>query len=188
MTFMGDSNYNHYRGGLTKYKENLLAVGGSDPSLGQVLGNKKTEIMKIEDNKNSSWSVVEPDIKFSQGEEIYSHSLVTVKSSGINEEYVLLIGGHFAWYLAIEDVFKFNGTWFPFGKLGEPRRYHNSIYWNGAVYVTGGWYENSTNTKMEIWKIEDSPDKFKTKENWPELFSWDKPHVFVVPDSFFPDY
>ena len=48
-------------------------------------------------------------------------------------------------------------------------------------------YQN-IGTKMEIWKIEDSPDKFKTKENWPDLFGWYRPHLFIVPDSFFPDY
>ena len=70
--------------------------------------------------------------------------------------------------------------------------FHNSIYWNGAVYVIGGRYDydvdNYENTKTEIWNIKDSPDQFKTKENWPELFFWDRPHLFIVPDSFFPDH
>ena len=86
-------------------------------------------------------------------------------------------------------------SWFAFGKLNKPRGYHNSIYWNGAVYVIGGLHdyelyynEGDYNTKMEIWNIIDSPDKFKTKENWPELFNWYRPHLFIVPDSFFPDY
>ena len=43
-------------------------------------------------------------------------------------------------------------------------------------------------TKMEIWNIKDSPDKFKATENWPELFEWFNPHVFIVSDSFFPDH
>ena len=49
--------------------------------------------MKIDENKNFSWSVVEPDFKFAPGGDIQFHSLVTVESSDINEEYVLLIGG-----------------------------------------------------------------------------------------------
>ena len=91
----------------------------------------------------------------------------------------------------IKDVFKLNGTWFSFGQLNKPRYGHNSIYWNGAVYVIGGWYDgdvdNNKNTKMEIWNIKDS-DQFQTTQNWPELFSWSYPHLFIVSDSFFPDY
>ena len=90
-----------------------------------------------------------------------------------------------------KDIFKFNGTWYyDFGRLNKPRKYHNSIYWNGAVYIIGGiyGYNLGDRTKMEIWKIEDSPDQFKTSENWPELDGWTNPHLFIVPDSFFPDY
>ena len=43
-------------------------------------------------------------------------------------------------------------------------------------------------TKIEIWNIKDSPDQFKSKENWPELFDWKRPHLFIVPDTFFPDH
>ena len=43
-------------------------------------------------------------------------------------------------------------------------------------------------TKMEIWKIDESPDQFMTTENWPLLFNWVVPHLFIVPDTFFPDY
>jgi len=105
--------------------------------------------------------------------------LVTVESSDFNEEYVLLIGG-----IDSDDVYKFNGTWFPFGKLNKPRFSHSLIHWNGAVYVIGGF----GNTKLEIWNIKDSPDRFKSKENWPELFEWTWPHLFIVPDTFFPDH
>ena len=84
---MNDSNYEHAFGKLAKYSENLLTVGGFKSS------HQKTEVMKINENKNFSWSVVEEDF----------------------EEYVLLIGGYDGQSLA--DVFKFNGTWFPFGKL-----------------------------------------------------------------------
>ena len=113
---------------------------------------------------------------------------MAVESSDINEEYVLLIGGRNI-QGPLRDVLKFNGTWFPFGQLNKPRRNHNSIRWNGAVYVIGGRYNwNDRNTKMEIWNIQDSPDQFETTENWPELFHWEYPHLFIVADSFFPDY
>ena len=162
-------------------------------TIGGYSDNQMTEILKIDENKNFRWSVVAPDFKFTSSKGISSHSLVTVESSDINEEYVLLIGGESLQYRTqyekLQNVFKFNGTWFPFGKLNKPRTDHNSIYWNGAVYVIGGnYYWDDAKTKMEIWNIQDSPDQFKTKENWPELFEWDRPHLFIVPDSFFPDH
>ena len=100
---------------------------------------------------------------------------------------------------SLDSVFKFNGTWFSFGKLKGRRQFHNSIYWNGSVYVIGGTSSPTVmtgpfgewpwaKTKIEIWDMNDSPDRFVTKENWPELFSRRKPHLFIVPDSFFPDY
>ena len=59
----------------------------------------------------------------------------------------------------LKNVFKFNGTWFPFGQLNKPRWDHNSIYWDGAVYVIGGVYggvySSDEKTKMEIWNIKD---------------------------------
>ena len=116
------------------------------------------------------------------------HSLVTIESSDINDEYVLLIGGISDKYRIMNNIFKFNGTWILFGKLNKPRFGHNSIYWNGAVYVIGGIYDYNKNTKMEIWNIKDSQNQFKTTENWPELLWWSKPHLFIVPDSFFPDH
>ena len=125
---------------------------------------------------------------------LFLHSLVNVPSD-INEEYVLLIGGIVEInqkVMGIQTaVFKFTGSWSHFGKLNKPRVFHNSIYWNGAVYIFGGVYsrdvDDAEKTKMEIWKIEDSPDEFKTSENWPELDEWYNPHLFIVPDSFFPD-
>ena len=84
---------------------------------------------------------------------------------------------------------KFNGTWSYFGKLNKPKQYHSSIYWNEAVYIGGkGDILDNLRTKTEIWKIADSPGEFKTTENWPELYGWKNPHLFIVPDSFFPDY
>ena len=215
LTFLNDSNFEHYYGGLTKYNGSLLTVGGSN--------NKKTEILKIDKNKNFRWFVIEQELKFVPGPFIRSHSLVTVESSDINEEYVLLIGGDCDWRI-MKDVFKFNGTWFPFGQLNKPRLNHNSIYWNDAVYVIGGQYpldiesiattllsqylykilsgsdyvsdstadtllgRDTEKTKMEIWNIKDSPDQFRTKANWPKLDKWIYPKLFIVPDSFFPDH
>ena len=184
LTFIGNSTYEHYYGGLTKYKEGLLTVGGRWVA-------QKTEIMKMDENKNCSWSVVEPDFKFNRNSSIYSHSLVTIESSDINEEYVLLIGGISDRYRIMQNIFKFNGTWFPFGQLNKPRNSHNSIYWNEAVYVIGGRNDliddEKYKTMIEIWNMKDSPEHFKTIENWPELNDWLDPHLFIVSDSFFPD-
>ena len=109
LNYIGDSNYKHVGNGLAKYKEGLLTVGDSD------------------------WSVVGQELKFAPGDYIWYYSLSTVVSSDINEEYVLLIGGENDQGLR-NNIFKFNGTWFSFSKLNKPRRAHNSIYWNGAVY------------------------------------------------------
>ena len=86
--YIGDSNYGHMRGGLTKYKEGLLTVGGYN-------GNQKTEILNMDENKNFSWFVVQQEFKFAPDYFIGYHSLVTVESSDIIEEYVLLIGGSY---------------------------------------------------------------------------------------------
>ena len=139
------------------------------------------------------WFEIESDFKFYG----YDQSLVSVPASDINEEYVLLIGGKDQQNApkessyAFKNVYKFNETWFNFGKLNKPRFSHNAIYWNGAVFVIGGFNGpdcSNLTTKMEIWKIKDSPDQFKTFENWPELNGWSTPHVFIVQDTFFPDY
>ena len=200
LTYVGDSNYDHLDGGLTKYKNNFLTVGGGRLDYGYLpVNHQKTEIINISEiiniiikpDENQKFSFfVEQDFNFFASNEISCHSLVTIESSSINEEYVLLIGGSDPWYnKALESVFKFNGTWFSFGKLQKRRWLHNSIYWNGAVYVIGGVYgtAESDHSKMEIWNIKDSPDQFQTTETWPELFNWIGPHLFIVPDSFFPD-
>ena len=188
LTFIAFSTYEHLQGGLTSYNGNLLTVGSWN--------NQKTEILKIDENKNFSWSVVEQEFKFNHGDSIYGHSLVTVESSDINKEYVLLIGGD-THKQGLDNIFKFNGTWFPFGQLNKPRTNHNSIYWNGAIYVIGGanYGDNvdvrnayGRKTKMEIWNIKDSPEQFKAEENWPELLEWEHPHLFIISDSFFPDH
>ena len=76
-----------------------------------------------------------------------------------------------------------------FGELRKPRYNYNSIYWNGAIYVIGGNHHwSDRKTKIEIWNLKNSPDQFITVENWPQLFDWERPTLFVIPDSFFPDY
>ena len=203
-TIIGDSNFGHNGGGLIKYKRSLLTVGG--------WGNRKTEILERNSNGAYIWSTVEPDFDFTEWnfhswKHIQSHSLVNIKSSNINEEYVLLSGGSYGGYdddgpppKIMERIYKFNGTWHPFGQLRRPRTHHSSIYWNGAVYFIGGYYsfrtvdenwrtvDENSRVRMEIWKIPDIPDRFETTENWPELFNWDSPHLFIVQDSFFPDH
>ena len=133
----GDSNYEHYYGALTRYKSSLLAVGG-------FADNQKTEILKRDENINLRWSVVEPDFEFNPGNYIYDHSLVTVESSDINEEYVCLIGG-VSNGVILDNVFKFNGTWSSFGRLIKPRRRSNLIYWNGAGNRTSARVNFDTN-------------------------------------------
>ena len=163
------------------------------------MSNQKTEILERNSNGTYIWSTVEPDFAFNEHRSIESHSLVNIKSTDMNEEYVLLSGGtnDDPWDVIImERVYKFNGTWHPFGQLRRPRASHSSIYWNGAVYFIGGYYvfqdwrtvDENSRVRMEIWKIPDLPDRFETTENWPELFNWDSPHLFIVQDSFFPDH
>ena len=183
LTKIGDSNYRHWQGGLVKYKSVLLTVGG-------FIDNQKTEIMEMDETKNFSWSIIESDFQFNLGKYQWGHSLVTVESSDINKQFVLLIGGDNLQEGMSKNVFKFNGTWFPFGQLNKARAIHNSIYWNGAVYVIGGANVQNfkSKTKMEIWKIKESSDQFKTEENWSELFRWRSSNLFIVPDAFFPDH
>ena len=175
LTYIGDSNFSHDQARLTKYNGNLLTIGDIFKT------NWKTEIMKMDENKNFNWSVVESIFNFFGNDMIlYRYSLVTVEYSDFNEEYVLLISEG--------KVFKFDGTWFPFGKLKKPRYEQNAIFWNGALYIIGGRVETDEKMKMEIWNVKDSPHEFTTTENWPQLFDWKLPHLLIVPDSFFPDY
>ena len=237
---IGNSNFGHFDGGLVKYKQNLVTVGGNE--------NQKTEILERNSNGKYIWTTLQPDFEFTERSYIQSHSLVNIKSSDMNDEYILLSGGTNNDREVMKHVYKFNGTWQLFGQLRRPRASHSSIYWNGAVYFIGGRYRfngyfsqmfgdlihifnitlnnwnkqfNDTQTlsdwlpyllfeldltmnylnysvvdeidkdlrvRMEIWKIQDLPDRFETTENWPELFNWGKPHLFIVQDSFFPDY
>ena len=209
INYIGKSNAGHHEGGLAKYKNNLIAVGGSEWSTST--RTDLTELIERKKNGTFIWSVVETLDFINIADILDKFSLVTIPASKIDEEFVLLIGGTLKTYkkssptksLYYDDVLKFNGTWSHFGKLNKSRYRHNSIYWNGAVYVIGGKYHtgqrssffnkdftflDETKTKMEIWKIRDSPDKFMTSENWPELNEWLSPHLFIVPDSFFPDY
>ena len=121
---IGDSNNDHLFGGLAKYNESLLTVGGYNYNGNKLFGNQKTEILQIDENKNFSWSLIKRNLKFAQGEYIEYHSVVTVGSSDINQEFVLLIGGYNGRVRPLQHVFKFNGTWFPFGQLNKPRKEH----------------------------------------------------------------
>ena len=183
---IGTRNFPHARSGLAKYNKTILTVGGM---------NQITEALKLEGDTNSSWSVIDQEFKFSEGEAISCHTLLTIESSDMNEEYVLLIGGNNRDvikqdYSPQSNIFKFNGTWSPFGNLNKSRINHQSIYWNGAVYIFGGaygwnWYD--VDTRSEVWNIKDSPDQFQTMENWPTLQNWNLPFLFIISDSFFPD-
>ena len=66
-----------------------------------------------------------------------------------------------------------------FPRFKIPQRLHNE--WIGN-------FNETLRLCMEIWKIQDLPYRFETTENWPALFHWGSPHVFIVPDSFFPDH
>ena len=217
LTYIGDSKFKHFMGGLTAYRNKegfqidsrwvalsanhsaasnyqfetpskLLAVGG--------LNTQKTEIIK-RNKYGFLWSTSNPDFNFVPGRYIIHHSLVTFESADSNKEYVLLIGGLSDDYVPLKKVFKFDGEWHQFGELKKPRSMHSSIYWNGMVYVIGGNprymlpYNRDfrvNGTKTEIWNIKDSPGEFKTTDNFPELLDWIRPHLFVIPDSFFPDH
>ena len=179
------------------YKQNLLTVGGTPKQSCPFkcrYKNHTTEILERNSDGKYIWSTVDPDFKFTNRGIMQGHSLVNIKSSDMTEEFILLSGGYdddnnkF-----MELVYKFNGIWHLFGQLRRPRGQHNSIYWNGAVYFIGGVHDYSEldedfRVRMEIWKIQDFPDRFETTENWPKLFKWEKPHLFIVPDSFFPDH
>ena len=84
-TTIGNSNFEHHRGGLIKYKRNLLTVGGTR--------NQKTEILERNINGTYIWSPVEPDFAVTKWGKIEGHSLVNMKSSHISEEFILLSGG-----------------------------------------------------------------------------------------------
>ena len=197
LTEISDSNFGHWTGGLTRYNKNLITVGG----MGWSGTHQETELMERNQNGTFTWSVLKSDFIFTPSKKISYHSLITIPTSYENEEYALLIGGidgDWGQSKSLESVFKYNGTWFPFGQLKNPRQFHNSIYWNRSVFVIGGTWRNEImaqslekrldKTKIEVWDMNHSPDQFATNEKWPELFGWRKPHLFIVPDAFFPDY
>ena len=199
------SYFHHNDAGLVKYNGKLLTFGGANEA------HLATELMERY-NGSFRWTHVQTDFGFTNGHILQDYSLVTVDSVDFKDEFVLLIGGNTipavlhlyeeATLMPSEDVYKFNGTWFHFGKLMHARHHFSSIYWNGRVYIIGGQYMynsrelnesewwSKTNygrdTNIEIWNIIESPDRFQTSENWPILFSWFNPHLFIVSDSFFP--
>ena len=201
LAYLNSANIAAKRRGLVKYKENLVSVG-----MGWEGGYLRTFIMQRGENKDFNWSIIEPNFKYARGGEITGYSLVNVKSSypGVNE-IILLTGGRNIdiidgnWKISIMDkVYLFSdNSWYFWGMMRSPRFDHKSIYWNGAVYFIGGYsgkFDDSSPSKdvglpMEIWNIIDSPitDWFQTTVNWPWLFTWTDPHLFIVPDSFFPD-
>ena len=184
---IGISSYEHKDGGLAKLNNTFVTVGGYSNSMG------KTEIMT---RHKDGYFITEEALQATTFTRygIFEHSLITIPDSDTNDEYILLIGGRilaFDEILTQEKVFSFNGMiWSEFGKLSRRRQEHTSIFWNGAVYIIGGTHGDpyDTKTRMEIWTIRDSPDRFSTSQNWPELKYWTRPHLFIVPDSFFPDY
>ena len=183
ITYIGQTNFRHFQGTLTQYKKNLIAIGDD-------LESYKTEIMERQANGSFIWSEVKYDFKFPY-EKLDDFFLTKIPATDFYEEYVLLTGGKIGFMddTHVKNVFKFNGSWFDFGELKKPRGSHSSIYWNGAVYIIGGFGGfDDDKRKIEIWKIEESPDQFRSSENWPELYTWLDPHLFVVPDSFFPNY
>ena len=69
--YIGDTNYVHYRGGLTNYKEKLIVVGGVTTFIND--HSQGSELMERRKNDIFIWSVVEPNFQF---ERSYDNSLV----------------------------------------------------------------------------------------------------------------
>ena len=183
INYIGDTKFDHWGAPMTKYKRNLITIG---------CYSVKTELLQSNKNGSFIWSEVESDFRIERFKDLFGHSLVTIPASDIKEEYALLIGGtNLRMDQISNSIFKFNGTWFQFGTWNKPRRYFSSIYWNGAVYFIGGEYgdsEDDQKTKMEIWQVTNYQREVETSENWPELDYWKFPKLFIVEDSFFPDY
>ena len=58
-----------------------------------IAGNCHQHRFSPKDDEKFHWSVVNPDFQFTNGKGIHSHSLVTVQTPNVHNEYVLLIGG-----------------------------------------------------------------------------------------------
>ena len=186
-----DSTYEHYKGGLAKYRTKLLTFGDH-------YANLKTEIMESSQDGNFTWSVVDTDFPYTNGELMMEYSLVTVETAAVNDEYVLLIGGLKGayWPEKLKSVYKFNGTWVPFGQLQYARFGHRSLFWRDAVYVFGGQYnltlsgETYANffdgyANTEVWNLKIFPEHFNTSKQLPQLYEWRHPHLFVIPSTYF---
>ena len=89
LTEIAESNFGHWTAGLTRYKQNLMTVGG----IGWDGSHQNTELMERNKNGNFTWSVIESDFIFTPSQKISYHSLITIPASYKSEEYVLLIGG-----------------------------------------------------------------------------------------------
>ena len=110
-------------------------------------------------------------------------SMVNVPQMGLNEEYLLLIGGRDYDDNFFDKVHKYNGKWSFFGNLQKTRAYHGSVFLNGRVFIIGG-IENGDNHWMKIETWDSSKSRFETESTWPELNSWTTAsnNVFIIPD------
>ena len=106
------TNEDHLYARLGKYKDQLITVGDRTD-------NQKTEILDRAHNGEYKWTLG-PNYNFSPTGKIYHYSMVNVPQMGLNEEYLLLIGGQKKGYPNYEysdKVHKYNGKWSFFGNL-----------------------------------------------------------------------
>ena len=113
--------------------------------------------------------------------------MVNVPQIGFNEEYLLLIGGCIDGLILCssfsDKVHKYNGRWTFFGNLQKKRAFHNSVLFNGRVFIIGGREDGRNGwKKTEIWDI--SKSRFETESTWPELNWWItySNYAFLVPE------
>ena len=179
LTHFADAYEDHYSARLGKYKDQLVTVGDS-------INNQETEILDRSYNGEYKWTLG-PNYNFSPYGNIYAYSMVNVPQMGLNEEYLLLIGGMDLLDNFYDKVHKYNGKWTFFGNLQKTRANHSSVFLNGRVLIIGGWETNGNKwMKTETW--ESSKSRFETESTWPELNYWStwSNHVFIIPDYINP--
>ena len=182
LNHFADANEDHHGARLGTYKDQLITVGDWK-------NNQKTEILQSY-NGQYKWTVG-PEYDFSPTGVIFDYSMVNVPKIGLNEEYLLFIGGLYSYdermtnpYVYSDKVHKYNGQWSFFGNLQKKRAFHGSVFLNGRVLIIGGvenWDEPWI--KTETWDT--SKSRFETESTWPELYDWNY-LVFVVPDYINP--
>ena len=178
LSHFADANQNHYWARLGKYKGQLITVGDRYNT------NPKTEILDRTNNGEYKWTFG-PNYYFTPGI-IRSYSMVNVPKIGLNEEYLLLIGGK---YNSDDDsrysdkVHRYNGKWTFFGNLQNPRIAHDSVFLDGRVFIIGGSNKDNYWMKTETWDTTKS--RFETKSTWPELYGWNK-LSFIITDYTYP--